>query len=600
MPDAPAVPDGAARLVMVALALDAAFLLWLAHHGTERHWAFFASTSHIIAWYTLAIAPPLIVALLLCRLEHVLAWAIGLGAALVLLPLAVYTGSQCDLRAPLSCFYVAPPYVIAIVLALGLLLPFAQVLTGGRRAQSWYVAVFATYWGHAVTLGSVALFVGLGWLILWLWAALFALVGLHGLERLIAKPLFIHLASGLFVGAGLAYGRMQPLAMQGVLRLCFSGARLVLLCLAPLVLAFLVALAFTGLEPLWATGRGTMLLLAVVAMVTSQLGLVYGTGGGPCPYGRRARFLVEAALVALPVYAGLAAIGLTLRVQQHGLSPMRLWAALTTAVAMALALAGAVSVFHRRGSWLAPLGRWIMVIMLALAVVLLLTQSPLLDWRRLSVASQMDRLRRGVVTMEKLDLHALARLARPGREALLALKGDPRAKALGLTGKIEALLAFREPEAKTIAIPLQPSMFAVIPSGKVLPQRLLAVIGALRAAGQEGGRWWITSDLLRVIERCTPDTCQFLAANFDDDPGDEWVLVQDECRSAYVEWLLFDDSSNGYLLLGSMRSNQWSCLSVKPEEIAKAFQEGRYQVRSPRFKELWLDGKKLKLILPED
>ena len=584
IPDTPPVPDGAARLVIVALGLAAATLLWQA----QQPWALFASTSHIIAWYTLAIAPPLIVALLLCRPWHVLAWAIGLGAALVLLPLAYYTGSQCDLRAPMSCFDVVQPYVIAIVLAVGLLLPFAQVLTGGRRAQAWYTAVFAAHWGYAVTLVSVILFAGVGWLILELWAALFALVGLHGLERLIVKPLFIHLASGMFVGAGLAYGRMQPLAMQGVLRLCFSGARVVLLCLAPLVLAFLGTLAFTGLAPLWATGRGTMLLLAVVAMVTSQLVLVYGPGGGPCPYGRRASFLVEAALFVLPAYAGLAAVGLFLRVQQHGLSPMRLWAALSAAVAMALALASAVSIFYRRGSWLAPLGRWIMAIMLTLAVVLLLTQSPLLNWRRISVASQLDRLRRGVVTIEQLDLHALARMARPGREALRALKEDPRAKAHGLTGRIEALLAFREPEAKTIAIPLQPSMFAVIPSGKVLPQGLLAAIGALRV--QQDNDWWINSGLLRAIERCTPDTCQLLAANFDDDPGDEWVLVLDEnCRS-YDKWPFFDDSNHGYRFLGGFSSD---CDS-------KAFRDGRYQVRPPPFKELWLDGKNLKLIVPED
>ena len=205
--------------------------------------------------------------------------------------------------------------------------------------------------------------------------------------------------------------------------------------------------------------------------------------------------------------------------------------------------------------------------------------------------------RRGVVTIGQLDLHALARMARPGREALRALKEDPRAKAHGLTGRIEALLAFREPEAKTIAIPLQPSMFAVIPSGKVLPQGLLAAIGALRAAGQEGGRWWITSDLLRVIERCTPDTCQLLAANFDDDPGDEWVLVLDEnCRS-YNIWPFFDDSNHGYRFLGGYSSE---CGSKTPEEIAKAFRDGRYQVCPPRFKELWLDGKQLKPLVPED
>lgn len=591
MSDFQAVPDGPARLVIVALALCSAALLWLAQRGMERHWVLFASTPTITTWYTLAIAPALITALLLRYPGHWLAWGAGLGVGLVLLPLGRYTGSQCDPGGSVSCSLVFTPYVIAIVLALGLLLPFAQVVTGGRRAQSWYATVFAAQWSNAVTRGSIFLFVGLGWLILWLWSALFALVGLHGLERLIAKPLCHYLASGLFVGTGLAYGRMQPAAMQGVLRLCFAGARVVLLCMAPLVLAFLGALAFTGLAPLWATGRGTMLLLAVVAMVTGQVSLVYGPGGGSCPYGRRTRWLVAAALLALPAYAGLAAIGLTLRVQQHGWSPMRLWAALATAVAMALALAGAVAVFYRRGPWLAPLGRWIMAIMLAVAVLLLLTQSPLLDWRRISVASQMDRLRRGVVAIEKLDLAALAKLARPGHQALLALKEDPRAKAHGLTGRIEALLASREPDAQTITIPLQPSMFAVIPSGRILPEGLLAVIGALRA--HQDKDLWINSDLLRAIELCTPDTCQLLAVNLDDDPGDEWLLVLDECRWAY-SWPIFDDAKTSFSTLGRVQN---LCRSSK---IRQALLDGHFLMRSPRFKELWLDGKKLKLNVPED
>jgi hypothetical protein len=206
--------------------------------------------------------------------------------------------------------------------------------------------------------------------------------------------------------------------------------------------------------------------------------------------------------------------------------------------------------------------------------------------------------RRGAVTIEKLDLHALAGLARPGRETLLALQEDPRAKARGLPGKIEAILAFQEPYANTITIPLQPSMFAVIPSGKSLPEELLKTIGLLRVSNTSRREsWWITSDLLRTIERCSPDACQLLAVNLDDDPGDEWVLVLDEnCRS-YGSWPLFDDSNHGYRFVGGYSSE---CGSKEPVEIAKALRGGRYQVRPPRFKELWLDGKKLKLFVPED
>ena len=105
------------------------------------------------------------------------------------------------------------------------------------------------------------------------------------------------------------------------------------------------------------------------------------------------RRLVEASLLTLPVYAALALYALGLRVAQYGWTLDRFWAVLVALATAGYAVGYALAVLRRQRRWLQmlePVNRWMCWAVLALA---LLGNSPLLDPVRLTLSSQLERLR---------------------------------------------------------------------------------------------------------------------------------------------------------------------------------------------------------------
>ena len=138
------------------------------------------------------------------------------------------------------------------------------------------------------------------------------------------------------------------------------------------------------------------------------------------------RRLVEASLLALPVYAALALYALGLRVVQYGWTVDRFWALLIALAVAGYALGYALAVLRRRGRWLQalePVNRWMCWVVLALA---LLGNSPLLDPVRLTLSSQLERLRADPPAITSSDVNVLRfDLGRRGVQALRELQRDP-------------------------------------------------------------------------------------------------------------------------------------------------------------------------------
>jgi hypothetical protein len=108
--------------------------------------------------------------------------------------------------------------------------------------------------------------------------------------------------------------------------------------------------------------------------------------GDTAPYPAAAP-LVEASLLALPVYAALALYALGLRVVQYGWTVDRFWAVLVAVAVAGYAVGYALAVLRRQRRWLQmlePVNRWMCWAVLALA---LLGNSPLLDPVRLTLSA---------------------------------------------------------------------------------------------------------------------------------------------------------------------------------------------------------------------
>ncbi|WP_210217163.1 DUF4153 domain-containing protein, partial [Klebsiella pneumoniae] len=132
----------------------------------------------------------------------------------------------------------------------------------------------------------------------------------------------------------------------------FAICRGLLPLLSFIAVLFVLSLPFTGLAPLWATRSAASLLLVLAVLLISLANAVYQHDDGTPPYPAWLRRLVEASLLALPIYAGLALYAMSLRVSQYGWTLSRFWGAAVAVLIAGYAIGYAFAALRRHGRWL--------------------------------------------------------------------------------------------------------------------------------------------------------------------------------------------------------------------------------------------------------
>ncbi len=547
-------PDHPARQLIVATAVLASTLLLVLHEGIAGRWSGFDDPALRMLAYTLAIGPPLMLALMVERIgERFTYVALGL-LALLLAGLAWHTGSDCQpLQSGAGCKSVSVPYWTTLATALFILLPFLEAWrdAGSRLPLRLpYTSLYRHAWDNALALAGTGLFVLAAWLILMLWAALFALLGISEFRELFGQRRFIYPVTGLLVGFGLVMSRAQGGALRALLRLCLSLARALLPFVALLALLFLAVVLLKGPEALWQTRRAASLLLWLVLAVVVLANGVYQDGDTEPRYPRWLQHFVSAGLLSLPAHAGLAIWAIALRVAQHGWTPERLSAALVAVILGLHALLLAWAVLPARdGRWLGRLSAGNPLLAGVVVALLLASQSPLLDFRALTVSSQLARLERGELTVEayeprlgqhampenagpwsftvqgrsvpQLDVSLFAReLGRKGRAALERLKSDPRhAGNKALLAAIDEALDEREVDGAEPKPPrpLLAEDIETLPAGVALPAGLVEALAA--DLGPLAGK--------EFADGCHRELrpCLLVRIDLGGPPGEEWLFV---------------------------------------------------------------------------
>jgi len=294
-------------------------------------------------------------------------------------------------------------------------------LLGWTRENIHYADVHGHLWTNVLTVGLAGIFAGISLGIAHLMAEMFWLVKLEFLRVLLRKDWFAVLLLGAAFGAAIGLLRDRG----AIIALLQRVAMLILSVLAPVVaagiLVFLVALPFTGLDPLWDTGGTTPIMLGGAMLA---LFLANAVVSDTIEDESRSIILSSSAaalgLFLLPMVA-IAAFSSGLRIQQYGLSPDRLWALAFIIVATITAIAYAVAILGRRG-WFARLRRTNLHLVFVLCAIALLLSTPLVGFERLSTAHQLARLAGGQVSPENFDYKGLwFDFGPPGRAAIQRL-----------------------------------------------------------------------------------------------------------------------------------------------------------------------------------
>ena len=361
-----------------------------------------------------------------------------------------------------------PDFPVFLAIAGGLFIAhhLFQPAEAERKVVASYPAYFDITWMHGVQLALSAAFTGVFWILLYLGASLFKLIGIEAIQKLISEEAFAFPATTVMFAAAVQLTDVRSTLVRGVRTVALTLLAWLLPLMTLIAAGFLASLPFTGLEPLWKTRAATALLLTAAAHLIVLINAAYQCGTEPPP--TVLKWAARIAGVLLIPIALLAAYGLALRIGQHGLTPERVFAAAFVFVAAGHAVGYAMAAF-RRDAWMKTLERTNVVMAFISLALLTALFTPIADPARLSVNDQADRLARGKVKPAQFD-YAFLRFdgGRHGRAVLARLKTDKNPEIA--KGAAQALVWTVRPP-----IDAQPrfTKTTVYPAGRVLPGSLV-------------------------------------------------------------------------------------------------------------------------------
>ena len=496
-------------MVVVAFAQGLVLLLlWRAM--THEVWPSQTPALNVPLW-TVAITAPTLFLLTVeaGNLKRATLFVGAFCAALALL--GVYIGWQAS---PIGAFPTGPliaTFVFTILVACFKGAMYLQQLAARETIR--YPALFTRSWRNFLVFGlSWTLTVGVA-LVLALWGALFAVIGIDFFQELFRRDWFLFPVLAVAFGLGVFIFRRLTRVIDGVTSLLEGLMRLLLPLTAAVVAIFLAALPFTGLAPLWETGNGTALLMALNAITLFTVNAVY-QADRHAPYPLFVHRPLYVCVALLPVVSALSVYGLSLRVVQYGWTVERCWALTLALLFAAFSIGYTWSIVRHRDRWPAALGRVNVGMGWVVLGVMLLVNTPLLDFRKVSLASQFARVERGEIALRDFDFrYAREQLARPAWLRLEALAEEHETSDPELTALIRPLPPGAPGERIWESVTLRPEPFDV-PEG-------------LRAIAE---REWYTGDRSTVV---------LIRIDMDGDGEAEYALLNAEAGGDYAWGTLF-------------------------------------------------------------
>ena len=373
-----------------------------------------------------------------------------------------------------------PSFALFFFASAGLFIAHS-LIAAGDGARQWiapYEGYFDAAWKLGVQLALAFCFVGVFWGVLHLGAALFDLIELKFLSKLIERAWFAIPATTLATAAALHLTDVRARLVAGIRTVALVLLSWLLPLMALLAVGFLASLIFTGLEPLWKTRAATAILLTSAAALVILINAAWQNGAEEHTPPLFLRIGGSAAALALVPLVAIAAYALALRVDQHGWTDDRICAQAAIVVAACYALGYAASALRGavlRGRWLAGVARVNVAASFVVLGVLIALFSPMADPMRISIASQMGRLHSGAIAPGKFDYDYLRwRGGRFGHDALAQLSAAAGPDAALIRARAKAALASTTRyRAELLTSEEIAAQVRVYPKDQLLPPSLL-------------------------------------------------------------------------------------------------------------------------------
>lgn len=404
-------------MILIAL-VQGLCLLYLHHALTCGYWPE-SEPQWLLAFYSIVFIWPTMLLLGLNESNGKAFIKLTLPFGLMSGLLGYYIGYQVDYLDGGSSEVLLCSFVLTLSIATFKTLMYSQQLALGTRLT--YSALFIWSWRNFLTLSLSLLFVGSFCLILLLWALLFKAVGIEFFSNLFMQAWFCYPALALANGVGVIIFRSQAGIIDTINRLQQTLMKFLLVVLVLVSLLFLCALSFTGLDPLWDSG-GSLLILCMHALLLFFVNAVYRDEADNWPYALWLHRFIALGVAILPIYSLISYYGVSERLEQYGWSLSRYWAFLVWFLLALFSIGYCWGIAKYRDGWVRQLSSVNVASGLIVLALMLLVNTPLLDFRKMVVADQLQRLADNKITFDDFDIGYLRGLGKPGDDALQALK----------------------------------------------------------------------------------------------------------------------------------------------------------------------------------
>ena len=484
----------------------------------------------------------------------------GLAVA-AMLPLATYIGWQVTPWPNIQSEAILAAYIFSMIaIAFMLLLIIERYLIG----QPWqYDDLYSASWNNGlVALMTGALCIAVT-LVLSLWSALFSVIGIHFFRTLFTHELFIALCGCITVALGISTLRQRETIIRPLSKVAGSLAQLLLPVVIIVELLFLLALPVTGLAPLWGTGNGTALLMALTGLALLGTVVYFGETPNSTDHSRGMHMLITIGVIVLPILCLLSAYGLSLRVLQYGWTVERCWALAIWIVLTGFGSSYALAALRHRSDWSLSLGRINCLGLYGSLALLLAIQSPLLDFRKISLASQIGSTQLDGNQWTNFDFgYSQEMLGRPGwfhSTNLLEEIGEDNPELAEL---------IKNPPRRLPGAPFgQKANLTLYPGDLLVPATLLPII---RSESMESLEQHIFSVQLK-----TDGSTQFLVAS--------------RFNKTFVSLAIYHATPEDRWRRRELQSDDPTGMDDK---MLSALIEGRYAIDAPEFNALRINGKR--------
>ncbi|WP_265497252.1 DUF7057 domain-containing protein [Providencia rustigianii] len=349
---------------------------------------------------------------------------------------------------------------------------------------------------------------------------LFSIVNLSALSHLLDSEYTLWVAFLLGFNISLLFLRAKLVMQLNNIVRYFSLFFLPLLSVVAIIflIGFVISLAtnvrFTSSE----LGSGTMLGFIILNVIF--INAVYGDGTHRHQFGVIFNSFVLTSIVLLNAFSALSLYGILVRVNQYSWSVSRLYA-FTIAIFLALIiLSYSIAILRKRQSWSLSLGSINKVAISSLIGIILIINSPIANFEKITVNSMMSAIEQGKIKINRTLGYDLENLGKRGQDALAKLNQNPEYQMLLKTSDYS-------PENQK----LLKDVLVMAKNSKPIPQSWFSM------GDDISGSWYCTNYY-------SPQSCLGFMADVNQDGHDDIVMCHSEAEISNYECIIWQSTAD--------------------------------------------------------